>query len=326
MMKAVKIIEPGEPEVLAYDSAEVPKIGAFDILIKVAAAGVNRPDILQRKGLYPPPKGASPLPGLEVSGIVADTGAAVTRYKTGDAVCALVSGGGYAEYCAAPEGQVLPWPQNLSAVEAASLPETFFTVWSNVFDRAYATEGETLLVHGGTSGIGTTAIVLAKAFGLRVFTTVGSDLKRAWAEYLGADLAINYRNQDFVKQVAKATDGTGVDIILDMVGGDYIPRNIDCLRESGRHVSIAFLHGPKADVNFAPVMMKRLVLTGSTLRARSTDFKAAIAEQLLEHVWPLLESGAIKPVIDSVFPLSDAAYAHRRMESSKHIGKIVLCV
>lgn len=326
MMKAINIIEPGGPEVLTYDSAEIPKIGAFDVLIKVAAAGVNRPDILQRKGLYPPPKGASPLPGLEVAGIITDTGAGVTRFKTGDAVCALVSGGGYAEYCAAPEGQVLPWPQSLSAVEAASLPETFFTVWSNVFDRAYAAEDDTLLVHGGTSGIGTTAILLAKAFGLRVFTTVGSDLKRAWAEYLGADLAINYRTQDFVKQVAKATDGAGVDIILDMVGGDYIPRNIDCLREGGRHVSIAFLHGPKADVNFAPVMMKRLVLTGSTLRARSTNFKAAIAEQLHQNVWPLLESGAIKPVIDSVFPLSDAAYAHRRMESSKHIGKIVLCV
>jgi putative PIG3 family NAD(P)H quinone oxidoreductase len=263
---------------------------------------------------------------LEVAGTVVEIGAGVTRYKVGDAVCALVSGGGYAEYCAAPEGQTLPWPKGLSAVEAAALPETFFTVWSNIFDRAFAVEGDTLLVHGGTSGIGTTAIALAKAFGLRVFTTVGSDMKRATAAHLGADMAMNYQEEDFVEAVRQATDGNGVDIVLDMVGGDYIPRNIDCLREGGRHVSIAFLRGPKANVNFAPVMMKRLILTGSTLRARSTAFKAAIADQLFQHAWPLLENGTIRPVIDSVFALKDASYAHRRMESSKHIGKIVLCV
>jgi len=325
-MKAICIKEPGAADVLTLTEADKPAIGDTDVLIQVKAAGINRPDVLQRLGMYPPPPGASPLPGLEVSGIVEAVGSGVKRFEVGDEVCALLAGGGYAEYAAAPEGQVLPKPQALSFEEAAALPETFFTVWSNVFDRAYATQSESLLVHGGTSGIGTTAIMLAKAFGLNVFTTQGSADKCAFAQKLGADLAINYHEQDFVDEVKKATGGKGVDIVLDMVGGSYIPRNISCLAVGGRHVSIAFLGGPTAEVNFAPVMMKRLVLTGSTLRARSTAFKTSIAEQLERLVWPIIDEGGIKPVIDSVFPLDKAAEAHKRMESSAHMGKIILTI
>lgn len=325
-MKAIIIKEPGPADVLTPADVERPSVGDHDVLIKVRAAGINRPDVLQRLGMYPPPPGASPLPGLEVSGVVEEVGAAVKRYEPGDEVCALVSGGGYAEYCVAPEGQVLPKPQVLSFEEAAAVPETFFTVWSNVFDRAYATLGETLLVHGGTSGIGTTAIMLAKAFGLNVITTQGSAEKCDFAKKLGADHAINYKEEDFVEAVQKATDGKGVNIVLDMVGGAYIPRNISCMAVGGRHVSIAFLGGPVAEVNFAPVMMKRLVLTGSTLRARSTNFKTAIADQLERLVWPLIEEGGVKPVVDHIFPLEEASKAHARMESGVHMGKIVLTI
>lgn len=325
-MKAICIKEPGAADVLTLIDVEKPGVGDEDVLIKVKAAGINRPDVLQRLGMYPPPPGASPLPGLEVSGVIEAVGSQVKRFEVGDEVCALLAGGGYAEYAVAPEGQVLPKPQALSFEEAAALPETFFTVWSNVFDRAYATQGESLLVHGGTSGIGTTAIMLGKAFGLKIITTQGSDEKCAFAQKLGADLAINYHEQDFVDEVKNFTDGKGVDIVLDMVGGSYIPRNIACLGIGGRHVSIAFLGGPTAEVNFAPVMMKRLILTGSTLRARSTAFKASIADQLERLVWPVIDEGGIKPVIDSVFPLNEAAKAHKRMESSAHMGKIVLTI
>ncbi|GAB4139792.1 MAG: NAD(P)H-quinone oxidoreductase [Sphingomonadales bacterium] len=323
-MTAIDIAEPGGPDVLTPKSMAVPRPGRGEVLIKVAAAGVNRPDIVQRQGHYPAPPGASPVPGLEVAGTVAALGEAVARYKIGDRVCALVAGGGYGEYCTAPEGQTLPVPTGLSFVEAAAVPETFFTVWSNVFERAYAGAGDRLLVHGGTSGIGTTAIMLAKAFGLSVLTTAGSDEKCAQCRALGADVAINYREQDFVEMVMAATDGRGVDIVLDMVGGAYIPRNIACLAENGRHVSIAFLGGAKAEVNFMPVMLKRLTLTGSTLRARSIAFKTAIAAELENLVWPLLADGTIKPLIDSRFALTQAGEAHRRMESSQHMGKIVL--
>lgn len=325
-MQAITMKEPGSADVLTIADIPVPEIGAHDILIRVKAAGVNRPDVLQRLGLYPPPSGASPHLGLEVAGIVEAVGHSVTRFTVGDEVCALTNGGGYAEFCAVPEGQALPKPGPLSFIEAAAIPETFFTTWSNVFDRAYANEGETLLVHGGTSGIGTTAILLGKAFGLQVFITAGNDEKCIFAKGLGADLAINYKTEDFVKKVKEQTQGRGVDIVLDMVGGSYIPRNIDCLAEEGRHVSIAFLSGPKTEVNFAPIMLRRLVVTGSTLRPRSSAFKAAIADQLHRLVWPLLENGTIKPPIDSHYPMAQAAEAHKRMESSTHMGKIVLFV
>ncbi|MFZ5609354.1 MAG: NAD(P)H-quinone oxidoreductase [Pseudomonadota bacterium] len=325
-MRAIEITQVGGPDVLRLCARPRPQPGPDDVLIAVEAAGVNRPDVLQRQGLYPPPPGASPLPGLEVAGRVVAVGPKVQRFSPGDAVCALVSGGGYAEYCLAPQGQTLPVPNGLGMVEAASLPETFFTVWSNVFDRAYADKGDQLLVHGGTSGIGTAAIMLGTAFGLSVYTTAGTDEKCARAEALGAARAINYRTEDFVAAVAEITGGRGVDIVLDMVGGEYIPRNLACLAEGGRHVSIAFLGGAKAEVNFLPVMLKRLILTGSTLRPRKPAFKAAIADQLYRLVWPLIEDGSIKPVIDSTYPLAEAEHAHRHMESSQHVGKIVLSI
>ena len=294
------------------------------VLIKVAAAGVNRPDVMQRKGLYPQPPGASDLPGLEIAGIVVATGAAVNSIKIGDPVCALVSGGGYADYCLAAAAHCLPIPAGLSFVQAAALPETFFTVWSNVFDRARLQSGETLLVHGGSSGIGTTAIQLAKAFDSKVIVTVGSNAKCRFCLELGADAAFNYKEQDFVAEINRLTEGLGVDVILDMIGGDYFPRNLRCMATDGRLVQIAIQNGAKADINLLPIMLKRLTITGSTLRARDDGFKADIAEKLLKNVWPLLASGSIKPIIHSTFALNEAALAHELMESSRHIGKIIL--
>ncbi len=323
-MKAIAIREPGGPEVLVPVERPVPEPGPGELLIRVAAAGVNRPDVFQRMGMYPPPPGASELPGLEVSGIVEAVGEGVTRFRSGDAVVALLAGGGYAEYAVAPEATTLPAPQGIPLVDAAGLPETVFTVWSNVFERAYLDRGEWLLVHGGASGIGTTAIQLAKAFDAHVIVTAGSDEKCRFCLELGADAAINYRTEDFVERVKAITGGRGVDVVLDMVGGDYVPRNIAVLAEGGRHVSIAFLKGPKVELNMLPVMLKRLTLTGSTLRSRPLAFKAALAEEVERHVWPLLADGRFRPVIDSRLPLEQAAHAHRRMEQSAHIGKILL--
>lgn len=323
-MTAIEIREPGGPEVLVPASRPVPRPGEGEVLIRVAAAGVNRPDVLQRQGSYPPPPGASEIPGLEVAGTVAAVGSGVTAPKVGEQVCALVTGGGYAEYCLAPAPQCLPVPRGLSLAQAACLPETFFTVWVNVFERAGLKPGERFLVHGGTSGIGTTAIQLAKAFGCTVFATAGSAEKVKACEDLGADRGIDYREEDFVEVIRQATGGKGVDVVLDMVGGDYIPRDIKAMAEDGRLCFIAFLGGPKAEVNFAAVMMKRLTITGSTLRARPVAVKAALAAELKEKVWPLLESGRIAPVMAASFPLAEAARAHALMESSSHIGKIVL--
>ncbi len=323
-MKAIEIRETGGPEVLQQVERPRPTPGAGEVLIKVTAAGVNRPDVFQRLGLYPPPPGASDLPGLEVSGIVAETGTGVRRFRPGDKVVALLGGGGYAEYAVAPEVTTLPAPSGLPLEDAAGLPETVFTVWSNVFERAHLDRGEWLLVHGGASGIGTTAIQLAKAFDAHVIVTAGSDEKCRACEELGADRAINYRREDFVEGVHEATGGRGVDVVLDMVGGDYIPRNISCLADDGRHVSIAFLHGPKAQVNFLPVMRRRLTLTGSTLRPRPLSFKEALAQEVERLVWPVIGEGRLRPVIDSRFPLKDAAEAHRRMEEGAHIGKVLL--
>ena len=324
-MTAIEIPEPGGPEALVPGTRPVPKPGEGELLIKVAAAGVNRPDVLQRKGGYPPPPGVTDVPGLELAGEVVATGPGVTGWHGGDQVTALVAGGGYAEYCTAPVGQCLPVPKGLSLAEAAALPETFFTVWSNVFDRGGLQSGESFLVHGGSSGIGTTAIQLAARFGARVFATAGSAEKCRACEELGAERAINYREEDFVEVVTEAT-GEGVDLILDMVGGDYIARDIKALAPDGRLVFIAFLNGPKVEVNFLPIMLKRLTVTGSTLRIRPFDFKAEIARNLKDKVWPLLESGDVKPVMYKTFPLAEAAEAHRLMESSSHIGKIVLTV
>ncbi len=321
-MRAVAITEPGGPEVLRLSTLPTPRPGEGEVLIQVAAAGVNRPDIVQRQGSYPPPPGAPDTPGLEIAGTVIATGEGVTWPAPGTEVCALVAGGGYAEYCVAPAATCLPVPEGLSLTQAAALPETFFTVWSNVFDRAGLQPGEHFLVHGGTSGIGTTAIQLAAAFGARVAATAGSAQKCQTCLALGAELAIPYREEDFVQRLKDAWGG--VDVILDMVGGDYLARNIACLRAEGRHVSIAFLQGSKVTVDFMPVMLKRLTLTGSTLRAREVAFKAAIARALKAKVWPLLAAGKVRPVIDSTFPLDAAAEAHARMESSVHIGKIVL--
>lgn len=323
-MRAVEITKPGGPEVLALCERPVPAPGADEILIRVAAAGVNRPDCLQRAGAYPPPPGASPLPGLEASGEVVAIGASVTRWKVGDRVCALLNGGGYAEYAACHEDHALGVPAGLSMEEAAALPETFFTVWTNVFDRGRLKAGETFLVHGGSSGIGTTAIQLAKAFGARVFTTVGGADKAETCRALGAEIAVNYREADYVSVLREATGGKGVDLILDMVGGDYIPRNVKLAAESGRIVQIAFLQGPEVSLNFAQVMVKRLTITGSTLRPRSVAEKAAIAESLREKAWPLIAARRVKPVMAASFPLAEAAAAHRLMEGSTHIGKIVL--
>ena len=325
-MRAIEIKQPGGPEVLVPTRRPVPKPGPDEVLIKVAAAGVNRPDVLQRQGAYAPPPGASDLPGLEVAGEVVALGAPGGRWKLGDKVTALVAGGGYAEYCAAPAVQCLLVPGKLDLVHAAALPETFFTVWTNVFDRGRLKAGETFLVHGGSSGIGTTAIQLAHQFGARVFTTAGSDEKCSKCKELGADLAVNYRSRDFVQAVAEATGGRGVDLILDMVGGDYINRNLQCLAIEGRLVQIAFLQGPKAEVNFAALMMKRQTITGSTLRPRSVAEKGAIAQALEAKVWPLLAKGTVAPLLHATFPLDQAAEAHRLMESSAHLGKIVLTV
>lgn len=303
-----------------------PKPAPGEVLVKVAAAGVNRPDVMQRQGLYPAPPGASDIPGLEIAGTITAIGNQVIQYKPGDEVCALVSGGGYAEYCTAPAGVCLPIPDGLSLIQAAGLPETFFTVWSNVFDRAGLKSQETLLVHGGTSGIGTTAIQLAKAFGAHVLTTAGSDQKCNFCIELGADAAINYRTQDFVEAVSQLTGGKGVNVILDIIGGDYFPRNLKCLATDGRLLQIALQNGVKSEINLLPVMLKRLTITGSTLRIRDIEFKAAIARQLHAQVWPLLAQGRIKPVIHRTFPLTDAGMAHALMESNQHTGKIILTV
>jgi NADPH2:quinone reductase len=326
-MNAIEITQPGAPEVLQLALRPDPVAGAGELLIRVAASGVNRPDVLQRKGVYPPPPGASDLPGLEVAGtIVAGDAAAMTAagLAIGQPVCALVAGGGYAELCVAPIEQCLPIPQGLSAVEAASLPETFFTVWSNVFDRARLQPGETLLIQGGTSGIGVTAIQLAKAFGARVIATAGSSEKCAACLALGADHAINYREQDFVAEALRLTDGRGVDVILDMVAGDYVAREVMALAEDGRLVIIAVQGGVKANFDAGLVLRRRLVITGSTLRPRPLAFKAAIAAALRARVWPLIEAGRIRPVLHSVLPAAEAAQAHALMESNQHIGKIVL--
>jgi NADPH2:quinone reductase len=304
----------------------LPMPSANQVLIKVAAAGVNRPDVMQRKGLYPAPPGASDIPGLEVAGTIAALGDNISHLSIGDKVCALVTGGGYAGYCVASAALCLAVPKGQSFIQAAALPETFFTVWSNVFDRAHLLPGETLLVHGGASGIGTTAIQLAKAFNAKVIVTAGSNAKCAFCLQLGADAAINYKEQDFVEEINRLTDNKGVDVILDMLGGDYFPRNLKCMADDARLVQIAIQKGPKAEINLLPIMLKRLTITGSTLRARNDVFKAAIAGQLLEKVWPLLVSGKIKPVIHSTFTLTEAAYAHQLMESSQHIGKIILTV
>ena len=325
-MTAIEIREPGGPEVLVPASRPRPDPGPGEVLVKVAAAGVNRPDVLQRLGGYPPPPGASDIPGLEIAGPIVDLGEGVDGWAPGDEVAALVTGGGYAEYCAAPAVQCLPVPKGLGLAEAAAMPETFFTVWSNVFDRGGLTAGESFLVHGGSSGIGTTAIQLARAFGARVFATAGSAEKCAACEALGAERAINYREEDFVAAAKEATGGKGLDLILDMVGGDYVQRNIEALAPDGRLVYIAFLGGSKVEVNLLPMMLKRLTLTGSTLRARSPEFKASIADNLRQKVWPLIEKGEVKPVIAESFPLAEAAAAHGLMESSTHIGKIVLTI
>lgn len=323
-MKAIEIREPGGPDVLQMTERPDPVPGIGQVLIRVKAAGINRPDVVQRMGLYPPPPGASDIPGLEVAGIVEALGAGVAGFDVGDTICALVPGGGYAELCIAPIETCLPVPGGFSFVQAAALPETYFTVWSNVFDRARLSAGETILIHGGSSGIGSTAIQLARAFGATVITTVGSAEKASFCISLGADLAINYRDDDFEARVADYTGGAGVNVVLDMVGGDYIAKNIACLAPDGRHVSIAFLNGPKVELNMIPVMLKRLTLTGSTLRPRDNEFKGAIAFSLKENVWPLLEKGAVKPVIDTVLPLKNASEGHALMESSGHMGKIIL--
>ena len=325
-MRAVEIAKPGGPEVLTPVERPVPSPKPNEILVKVAAAGVNRPDILQRMGLYAVPPDASDLPGLEIAGEVVACGAAVTMWKPGDQVCALVHGGGYAEYCVTPEVQALPVPKGLSLVEAASLPETFFTVWSNVFDRAGLKRGESLLVQGGSSGIGVTAIQMGAAMGSRVFATAGSDEKCAACVKLGAEKAINYRTQDFAAEVNAATGGKGVNVILDMVGGDYVPKELKCLAEEGRLVFIAFLRGPKTELDINELMRRRLTLSGSTLRPRPVEFKGAIAKSLRERIWPLIETGKIKPVLFRTFPLAEAREAHKLMESSQHVGKIVLTV
>ena len=327
VMQAVEIAAFGPPEGLRLAERPLPQPGAGELLIRVAASGVNRPDVLQRKGHYAPPPGVSDLPGLEVAGVIESGDAAAMAQaglRVGDRVCALVAGGGYAAYCVAPVAQCLPVPQGLSDVEAASLPETFFTVWSNVFDRARLQAGETLLVQGGSSGIGVTAIQLARARGATVIVTAGSDEKCATCLALGAHHAINYKSQDFVAEVQRITGGRGVDVVLDMVAGPYVAREVECLAEDGRIVIIAVQGGVKAEFNAALVLRKRLVITGSTLRPRPVAFKAAIAQALREQVWPLLASGAIKPVIHGTFAAADAAQAHALMESNQHIGKIVL--
>jgi NADPH2:quinone reductase len=323
-MTAIGIPKPGGPDALVPEQRAVPQPRKGEILIKVAAAGVNRPDVAQRTGNYPPPPGASDIPGLEIAGNVVALGEGVTRFKSGDAVMALVPGGGYAQYCTAHESCALPVPSSLSLTEAAAIPETFFTVWHNVFERGTLKAGETLLIHGGSSGIGTTAIQLAKAFGAKVIVTAGSQDKCDACVKLGADRAINYKTEDFVAETKAATGGAGANVILDMVGGDYIERNYEAAAVEGRIVQIAFLGSAKATVDFRRIMLKRLTHTGSTLRARSVEAKAAIAQALAQKVLPLLRDGKVKPLMDSTYPLEKAAEAHARMESSHHIGKIVL--
>ncbi len=325
-MTAIDPAGPGGPEVLQPVTRPLPTPGPGEVLVRVAAAGVNRPDVLQRLGLDPRPPGAPTILGLEIAGTVVAVGADVARWRAGDTVCALVAGGGYAEYCTAPAGQCLPVPAGMSMTDAAGLPETWFTVWSNVVDRGHARAGETMLVHGGTSGIGVTAIQLGLAMGMTVIVTAGSADKCAAARAIGAAHAIDYQAQDFVAEVAAITGGRGVDLVLDMVGGDYVPRNLAALAEDGRHVSIAFQRGARADLDLVAVMRKRLVLTGSMLRPRSVAFKAAIAETLEGAIWPEFESGRLRAVTDRIFPLADAAQAHRRMEAGAHVGKIVLAV
>ncbi|MDP2178532.1 NAD(P)H-quinone oxidoreductase [Methylicorpusculum sp.] len=325
-MIAIGISEFGSFDALKPVNRPVPTPAPNEVLIKVAAAGVNRPDIMQRQGAYPPPPGASDIPGLEIAGTVVRIGSAVNQPGIGSEVCALVLGGGYAEYCLAPAELCLPIPVGFNMIQAAALPETFFTVWSNVFDRAQLNSGETLLVHGGTSGIGTTAIQLANAFGAKIIVTAGSDDKCAFCVELGADSAINYRTRDFVEDVLLLTDDQGVDVVLDMIGGDYFARNLKCLTEEGRLVQIAIQNGAKVELNLWHLMAKRLTLTGSTLRSRDIPFKAAIAGKLKQQVWPLLETGKIRPVIHAHFPLTKAYKAHELMESSQHIGKIILTV
>jgi NADPH2:quinone reductase len=325
-MIAIEIREPGEPDVLVAAERPRPSPGSGEVLIKVGAAGVNRPDVFQRRGRYPPPPGASDIPGLEIAGTIEALGADVGDWRAGDVVCALVAGGGYAEYCTAPAPQCLPVPRGLDVVAAAAMPETFFTVWTNVFERGRLQSGESILVHGGSSGIGTTAIQIARARGARVFATAGTAEKCAASERLGAERCINYREADFVDVINKLTGGRGVDVVLDMVGGEYFPRNLDVLAVEGRLVEIATLRGVKAELNIQTIMQRRLTVTGSTLRARPVAEKGAIARAVREHVWPLVESGAVKPIVFKTFPLRDAAAAHRLMESSEHIGKIVLTI
>ena len=325
-MRAVEITQPGKPEVLKIGTRPVPQAKAGEVLIRVAAAGVNRPDVMQRTGHYPVPPGASDIPGLELAGDIVALGEGVKEWRVGDAVTALVQGGGYAEYCTAPAPQCLPVPKGMTPIEAASLPETFFTVWSNVFDRAGLKAGESFLVQGGSSGIGVAAIQMVKAFGHSVFATAGSAEKCEACVKLGADRAINYKTEDFAAVVKEATAGKGVNVILDMVGGDYVERELKCLADDGRIAVIAFLGGTKATINLSEILRRRLTISGSGLRPRSVEFKGAIARNLREKVWPLIESGKIKAVIHKSFPLAEAAKAHELMESSQHIGKIVLTV
>jgi NADPH2:quinone reductase len=323
-MTIVQARQPGGPEVLEPTTRAVPAPGPGEVLVKVAAAGVNRPDLMQRQGKYPPPQGASDVLGLELSGVIVAVGPSVSRWRPGDRITALVAGGGYAEFAVVPEPQCLPVPRGLSMEEAAALPETFFTVWTNVFERGRLGAGETLLVHGGASGIGTTAIQLARARGARVFATSGSREKCLACERLGAERAINYRSEDFVAALLDATNGRGVDMVLDMVGGDYVSRNLEVLAMDGRLLQIAFLHGPHADVNLSPLMRKRITFTGSTLRPRTVEEKGAIARGLERDVWPLIESGEVRPVLHAVFPLAEASLAHAELEAGHHVGKIVL--
>jgi putative PIG3 family NAD(P)H quinone oxidoreductase len=324
-MMAVVAPQPDGAEELALVERPVPRPGPGEVLVKVAAAGVNRPDILQRRGLYPPPPGAPNILGLEIAGEVVEAGPDAED-AVGQPVCALVAGGGYAEYCVAPLGTCLPVPDAISLVEAAAMPETLFTVWVNLFERGFAADGDWVLVHGGTSGIGTMAIALGQLFGLKVIVTCGSDDKCARARELGAEAAVNYRTEDFVEAARALTEGKGVDVVLDMVGGDYLPRNLAALADDGRHVSIAFQRGAKAEIAIADVMRRRLTLTGSTLRPRPVEFKTMVADEIAKTVWPYVEGGRLKPVIDRTFPLSEAAAAHARMEAGEHIGKIVLGV
>lgn len=325
-MLAIDPDGPGGPEVLKPVERPVPTPREGEVLIKVAAAGVNRPDVLQRKGAYPPPPGASSILGLEVAGDVVAAAGLAEESLIGQPVCALLTGGGYAEYAVAPAGQCLIVPDGLSLIEAAAMPETLFTVWINLFERAFARDGDAVLVHGGTSGIGTMAIALGKLFGLTVFVTCGSDEKCARARALGADLAINYRTEDFVAAVRERTDGAGVQAVIDMVGGDYVPRNLACLADEGRHVSIAVQRGATTEIPLFDIMRRRLTLTGSTLRPRPVEFKTLVADEIARMVWPHVREGRLRPVIDATFPLVDAADAHRRMEAGEHVGKIVLTV